>query len=228
MYKKNMLEKTKNGDYMRYFIVFYRSIFFYLLIAVLYRIMGKREIGELSVMDFTVSIFMAELVAISIENYKESILLSIVPIITLSSLELLLSYLSLKNKKIRNIIDGEQSVIIKKGIINFKEMKKQRYNIDDLLTQLRNQSIKSIEEVDYAILESSGKLSIFKKQDDPKSNYPLPLIIDGKIDYQVLKEINKDKEWLEEQLIKNNVELNEIVYSFYKDNNIYIIEKDIK
>ena len=99
MYKKNMLEKTKNGDYMRYFIVFYRSIFFYLLIAVLYRIMGKREIGELSVMDFTVSIFMAELVAISIENYKESILLSIVPIITLSSLELLLSYLSLKNKK---------------------------------------------------------------------------------------------------------------------------------
>ena len=228
MYKKNMLEKTKNGDYMRYFIVFYRSIFFYLLIAVLYRIMGKREIGELSVMDFTVSIFMAELVAISIENYKESILLSIVPIITLSSLELLLSYLSLKNKKIRNIIDGEQSVIIKKGIINFKEMKKQRYNIDDLLTQLRNQSIKSIEEVDYAILESSGKLSIFKKQDDPKSNYPLPLIIDGKIDYQVLKEINKDKEWLEEQLIKNNVELNEIVYSFYKDNSIYIIEKDIK
>lgn len=227
MYKKNMLEKTKNGDIMRYFIVFYRSVFFYFLISVLYRIMGKREIGELSVMDFTVSIFMAELVAISIENYKESLFLSIVPILSLAGLELLLSYISLKNKKIRNIIDGEQSVIIKKGIIDFQEMKKQRYNIEDLLTQLRNQSIKSIDEVDYAILESSGKLSIFKKQDDPKSNYPLPLIIDGKIDYQVLKEINKDEDWLQEQLIKNNVELNEIIYSFYKDNNIYIIEKDI-
>ena len=71
-------------------------------------------------MDFTVSIFMAELVAISIENYKESLFLSIVPILSLAGLELLLSYISLKNKKIRNIIDGEQSVIIKKGIIDFK------------------------------------------------------------------------------------------------------------
>ena len=69
----------------------------------------------------------------------------------------------MKSPKIRNILDGEPSVIIEKGKINFKEMKRQRYNIDDLLTQLRGNSIKSIEEVDYAILETSGKLSIFLK-----------------------------------------------------------------
>ena len=144
---------------MKYLIVSFRSIFFYTLITIVYRLMGKREIGELSIIDFIVSIFIAEMVAISIENYKSSIFLSIIPIAILVFLQILCSYLSLKNKKIRTLLDGEPSVIIEKGIINFKEMKKQRYNIDDLLTQLRGNSIKSIEEVDYAILETSGKLS---------------------------------------------------------------------
>ena len=87
----------------------------------------------------------------------------------------------MKSNTIRYLIDGKPSVIISKGKINFKEMKKLRYNLDDLLMQLRVNSIKSIEEVDYAVLESNGKLSIFKRQDDPNREYPLPLIIDGKI-----------------------------------------------
>jgi len=188
--------------------------------------MGKREIGELSIIDFIVSIFIAELVAISIENYNSNVLLSIIPIITLVILELISAYIAMKKKKIRTKLEGEPSVIIEKGIINFKEMKNQRYNLDDLLMQLRNESIKSIEDVDYAILETSGKLSIFKKQDDPKSTYPLPIILDAEIQKEVLNKIQKDEYWLEKELKKEKIELSNIFYAFYRENNLYIIQKD--
>lgn len=211
---------------MKYFIIFYRSVFFYLLMTVVYRFMGKREIGELSVMDFIVSIFIAEMAAISIEDYQASILVSIIPIAMLVLLQILFSYLSLKSQKARNLIDGEPSVIIDRGKVNLSEMKKQRYNLDDLLTQLREKSVKSIEEVDYAILETSGKLSVFIKKDDPKGNYPLPLIMDGNIDQGVLRQIQKSNQWLEEELQRENIVLENIFYAFYKDKNLYIIEKD--
>lgn len=211
---------------MKYFTVFYRSVFFYILITILYRLMGKREMGELTIMDFIVSIFIAEMVAISIENYKSDILLSIIPIISLVLLQIGFSIISLKNQKARNIVDGEPSVIINKGKINFKEMLKQRYNLDDLLTQLRGQSIKSIEEVDYAILETSGKLSIFKKADDKKSTYPLALILDGKLNDDVLLQIRKTKIWLNKELEKEKLRIEDIFYAFYKNKKLYIIEKN--
>lgn len=214
------------GDNMKYLAVFYRSVFFYVLITFLYRLMGKREMGELTIMDFIVSIFIAEMVAISIENYKSDILLSIIPIVTLVVLQIGFSIVSLKSQKARNVVDGEPSVIISRGKINFKEMLKQRYNLDDLLTQLRGQSIKSIEEVDYAILETSGKLSIFKKSDDKKSTYPLALILDGKLNEDVLLQIRKSKIWLRKELEKEKIRLEDVFYGFYKNKKLYIIEKN--
>lgn len=186
--------------------------------------MGKREIGELSIMDFIVSIFIAEMAAISIENYKANMLVSIIPISVLVILQIIFSYISLKSQKARNIVDGEPSVIINRGIVNFKEMKKQRYNIDDLLTQLREKSIKSIEEVDYAILETSGKLSIFTREDDPNRDYPLPVIMESKVDYSVLEQIKKSKQWLDLELQKRDILLDNIFYAFYKNKKLYIIE----
>ncbi len=188
--------------------------------------MGKREIGELSIIDFIVSIFIAEMVAISIENYESSIFLSIIPILILVTLQIICSEVSLKNKKIRSLLDGNPSVIIEKGKINFKEMKKQRYNIDDLLTQLRGNSIKSIEEVDYAILETSGKLSIFKKSDDKKRTYPLPIIIEGEWNQDLIKKENINISWLLQEIEKEKIKLSDIFYGFYKNKKIYIIEKD--
>ena len=211
---------------MKYLAVFYRSVFFYVLITFLYRLMGKREMGELTIMDFIVSIFIAEMVAISIENYKSDILLSIIPIVSLVVLQIGFSIVSLKSQKARNVVDGEPSVIISRGKINFKEMLKQRYNLDDLLTQLRGQSIKSIEEVDYAILETSGKLSTFKKSDDKKSTYPLALILDGKLNEDVLVQIRKSKIWLRKELEKEKIRLEDVFYGFYKNKKLYIIEKN--
>ena len=102
---------------MKYLIVSFRSFVFYLIIVLVYKVMGKREIGELSIIDLIVSMFIAELVVISIENYKDSILLSIIPIVIIVSLQLLSSKISLKSKKVRDVIDGKPSVIINRGKI---------------------------------------------------------------------------------------------------------------
>ncbi|MDD5888642.1 MAG: DUF421 domain-containing protein [bacterium] len=211
---------------MEYVSVVFRSLLFYIIIALAYRFMGKREVGELSVMDFIVSLFIAELAAISIENYKDSMLLSILPIITLVIIQFVVASISLKKENIRNAIDGEVSVIINRGKINFEEMLKQRYNLDDLLTQLRAKSIKSIEEVDYAILETSGKLSVFKRDDDKDRVYPLPVILDGKIQEDVLVQINKDQKWLNKKLEEENYRLEDIFYGFYQKNRLFLIKKE--
>ncbi len=212
---------------MEYFIIFERSFLFYILIAVLYRIMGKREVAELSIMDLIVSIFIAQIASISIEKYNESIFYSLVPIAVLVGIQIISSLLELKNVKARKLIDGKSSVIINKGKINFKEMSKQRYNIEDLLIELRQKGIKSLEEVDYAILETSGRLSIFEKRRDKTRSYPLPIIVDGRIQEDTLIQLGKTKDWLKKELKKEKVEYEDIFYAFYKNKNLFIIKREI-
>ena len=211
---------------MDYLIVLERTILFYIIITVLYRFMGKREVGQLGIVDLIVSILIAELAAISIDNRTESIFLSIIPIVVLVLIQMGMTYYSLKNQKVRDAFDGTPSVMINRGLINFKEMVKQRYNIDDLLTQLREQHVKSIEEVDYAILETSGKLSVFKKKDNRFGDYPLPLILDGKIQEDTLKQIQKNEKWLQKTLTEEKVNIEDIFYAFYQEKNIFIIKKE--
>ncbi len=211
---------------MDYLIVLERTILFYIIITVLYRFMGKREVGQLGIVDLIVSILIAELAAISIDNRTESIFLSIIPIVVLVLIQMGMAYYSLKNQKVRDAFDGTPSVMINRGKINFKEMVKQRYNIDDLLTQLREQHVKSIEEVDYAILETSGKLSVFKKKDNRFGDYPLPLILDGKIQEDTLKQIQKNEKWLQKTLTEEKVNIEDIFYAFYQEKNIFIIKKE--
>jgi len=130
---------------MDYIIVLFRTVLFYILITIIYRFMGKREVGQLGIVDLSVSILIAELAAISIDNREESIFLAIIPIVVLVLIQMGMAYYSLKNAKVRDAFDGTPSIMISQGIINFKEMVKQRYNIDDLLTQLREQHMRSIE-----------------------------------------------------------------------------------
>lgn len=211
---------------MDYLNVLIRTTIFYFFVVFAYRLMGKREVGQLGIMDLIVSILIAELVAISIENHDQSMLMSLLPISLLIIFEILLAYLSMKTTKIRNILDGKPSVIIKDGKLNFKEMTKQRYNLDDLLTQLREKGVKTIEEVEHAVLESSGKLSIFKYEDNNKKTpIPMPLILDGQIQKDTLKDLNKTDKWLFNIIEKKNVKLNNIFYAFYQDSKTFIIKK---
>ena len=206
-------------------IVIIRTIFFYLFIFVIYRIMGKREVGQLSITDLIVSLLIAELTVISIEDYEKSMLYSLKPIVILVLLQCILSYISLKKPKFRIFLDGNPSVIIKGGKINYNEMLKQRYNLDDLLVQLRDKGYRSIEEVEYAILESSGTLSVFP-YDTGKSPLPLPLILDGDIQEDTIKHLKKDKKWVYNFLDKKDIKLSDVFFAFYKDRNIFIIKND--
>lgn len=211
---------------MDLFIASYRTIIFYFFMLIVFRIMGKREIGQLSILDLIVSILIAELIAISIENIEDPIILTIVPIIILVILEIGAAYLAVKCNKFRNIMEGKPSLIIDKGKINFKEMIKQRYTLDDLLLELRNQKIKNLKDIEYAILENNGSLSIFKynflRLD---TTNPFPIILDGIIQKDTLKYINKDEEWVKELLIKEHIKLNEVFYAFFKNNKPYIIKR---
>lgn len=204
-------------------IVLARTLFFYFFILFSYRIMGKREIGQLSITDLSISILIAELVAISIENRTDPTILTILPIILLVFLEVFLAYIQLKFNRIRNFMDGKPSLIIKDGKLNVKEMVKQRYSLDDLLLSLRTNQITGLNEVDYAILETNGRLSVFKK--DKKGIYPLPLIIDGIVDSDALLNINKTTVWLNKVLNNNNLSVKDILYAFYKQNKLYIVRK---
>ena len=210
---------------MDYIKLVMRMSFFYIFIIFIYRIMGKREVGQLSIIDLIVSILIAELVAISVEDLKVSIMYSVIPIICLVLCEILLSYINLKSSKIRDILDGKPVFIINNGKINFKEMIKNKYTLDDLLSQMREKSYRSIDEIEYAILENNGKLSIFPFN-KRKSPFPMPIIIDGCIQYDTLKSLNKPVSYIDDLIKKEKVEITDIFYAFIKNNNVYIIKKD--
>ena len=208
-------------------MVIIRTVLFYFIVLIVFRLMGKREIGELSVQDLVVSILIAELVAISIENYKDSVLLTVVPIIILLFFEIVSGYLSLRFNKFRNIVDGKPALIINRGIINYIEMIKQSYSLDDLLLELRNNNIKNLKDVEYAVLENSGKLNIFKYSFlGIDSANPFPLILDGVIQKDTLAYIEKDESWINDYLVTNNLKKEDIFYAFYKNKQIYIIKRN--
>ena len=203
--------------------IIFRTFLYYFLFLVLFRIMGKREVGELGINDLLVSVLFAEFATLAIEKYNEPLIVTLIPVGIIVGLEIIISYLSLKNAKFRELIDSKPSLIIKDGKINFKEMERQRYGIEDLLTQIRDKGIKSLDEIEYAILENNGKLSTFLY--DNKNLYPMPLIIDGIIQYETLADINKSKEWLYKILKNEKTELDKVFYAFYKNNKCFIIKK---
>lgn len=206
--------------------VILRTTFFYFFIVLAYRLMGKREIGQLGIIDLIVSILIAELVAISIENINDTLLLTVIPITLLVILEIVLALISVKSRRFRTLFGGKPSLIICNGKINYKEIMKQRYNMDDLLMELRLKEIKSVEQVEYAFLEPNGKLSIFKY--NPlrlNSAYPMPLILDGQIQTTTLNTIKKTKTWLINMLKKKNLKSDDVFYAFYKKKRIFIIKK---
>lgn len=210
---------------MNLMIVIFKTLFIYVLVAIIFRVMGKREVGQLGTFDLVVFILIAELVALALEH-KDGFLINLVPVIILVLLQIVIAKISLKSAKFRNFVDGKPVIIIKKGIVNFKNMVEQRYTLDDLLLQLREKDVRSLDEVDYAILETNGKLSVFKKDDKDKKTYPLPIILDGKVEFENLYAIGKTKTWLLNTLIEKNINAADVFYAFAKNNELYIIRKN--
>lgn len=214
--------------------VILRTLFLYLLIVIIFRLMGKREIGELSLLDLVVFIMIGEMAVTAIEKPDKPLFISILPMVLLLFIQLTLAFLSLKSQKVRDTIDGQPSLIIDQGQINEEEMRRQRYNIDDLLTQLREKDIKNVADVEFAILETTGKLSVFEKdkynQTDQAYNLPFPLIKDGRVQEDQLKRIHKTNLWLRQELRKvGHKDLKKITYCSIDDNGkLFVDVKDDK
>lgn len=203
-----------------YLLIITRTIIVYLLVLIIFRLMGKREVGELSILDIAVYVLIAEVASLSIDNLDRSFVLSIVPIIVLYAIQYLNAVVILKNKRLRDVVDGDPSIIIRNGLIVEDVMVKQRYNLDDLFQQLRENQVSSIQSVAYAFLEPSGKLSIFLKDAEP---FILPLIVDGYVDKKHLKLLNRSEEWLEQELRKQHIlNVKDIFYACYENDSLYV------
>lgn len=190
--------------------------------------MGKREIGELSILDLVVFLMIAEIAVIAIEDTESPLLNNFLPMATLTVLQIGFAVWALKNQHIRRILDGRASIIIENGQIREREMKKQRYNFNDLLIQLREKDISNIEDVEFAILETSGKLSVIKKDQGVKS-LTLPLILDGIIQFDHLERSGKDLPWLQKEMEKRGYSsFEKISYCSFNQGKFYIDEKDIE
>ena len=188
--------------------IIFRTLFIYITLLIVMRVMGKREVGQLSPFDLVVAIVIAELAALPMTEQHISLIQGILPIITLMFAEVFLSWLCLKSIAARKLISGTPSIVIVNGRINEDQMRRSRYNINDLLTQLRDKGISNINDVEFAILETSGRLSVIpksqKRQVTPEDlqiatiyeGLSVPLIIDGRVLYKNLSKTGLSQEWL--------------------------------
>ncbi|TEB07289.1 hypothetical protein Psch_00836 [Pelotomaculum schinkii] len=195
----------------------YRTVFVYFVVLLVIRLMGKREIGQLSPFDFVVAIIIAELAVIPLEAKEAPLWHSILPLAMLGALEVVVSYATLFSHTLRSIICGAPQVIIKNGELLRGEMRKARYNLDDLLAQMRDKGIVDPSEVEFAVLETSGKLSIIPKSQyrpvipadlgiqTPYEGLPTVLVMDGNIMRKNLQDIELDEKWLTEALKKREL-----------------------
>jgi uncharacterized membrane protein YcaP (DUF421 family) len=213
----------------QYVIMIARTLFLYFLILLIFRIMGKREIGELSILDLVVFIMIGEMAVIAIEKTEDPLLHTVVPMLVLMIIQILFALLSLKSETFRELVDGKPTIIINKGKIDEEAMRKQRYNFDDLLVQLREKNVKNVADVEFAILEPSGKLSVFEKEKGKKKqpSLALPLIKDGVIQEEHLALINQTNLWLRQQLrARGYKDIKNISYCTYENGVFYIDEKE--
>lgn len=221
-------------------IVFVRTLILYLIVVVVMRIMGKRQIGQLQPFELVVAIMISELAAVPMQNTGIPLINGIVPILTLLVAQVLLSFISLKSLTARAIICGKPTVLIQNGKVSEQNMSREMYSMNDLLEQLRNKNIANISDVEFAVLETNGQLSIIQKsQKRPVApedmsiptkyeGLPVNLIVDGKVILKNLSHVNLDIEWLKNELGKFGIhKLDDVLFASLDTNgNLFFQEKE--
>lgn len=195
-------------------ITFIRAIFLYIIVLIVMRLMGKREIGQLQPFELAISIMIADLASIPMADSGIPITNGIIPILGLLLMHLIISVINIKSIRAREIICGKPSILIYRGKIDEKVLKKERFTINELQERLRGNNVVNIGDVEYAILETNGQVTVIQKPNkrtttpedfDIMPEYegiPYDLVVDGKIMYDNLKIIEKNYEWLKKQVEK--------------------------
>lgn len=201
--------------------IFIRALILYLLVLIAIRLMGKREIGQLQPFELVVTIMIADLASVPMQDVGVPLIHGVVPILAILAGQLILSYINIKSGIIRKIMCGKPAILIRKGKILEEELKKQKYSLDELLEQLRVAGYSNVDTVEYAILETSGQIGVIPKPGDEnvkindlniKSDYrgySRPLVVDGAYVDKNIKEMGYEKKWVDKKLKENNIKLEE-------------------
>jgi len=219
--------------------IFLRTLLIYLSVLLVMRLMGKREVGQLSTFDLVVAIMIAEVAVIPVEDLSIPVYIGLIPMFTLVGAEIFFSFLCLHSRKLRGLIEGHPSIIIANGRIIEREMRRLRYNINDLLGQLREKNIFNLSDVEYAILETSGELSVILKSSKRpltledisifpgKEELSVPLIVDGEVLDKNLQFTGYSRDWLQQKLHSCSLQPEDILFaSLESGGKLYISEKE--
>ena len=222
-------------------ITFFRAILLYIIVLIVMRLMGKREIGQLQPFELAISIMIADLASIPMTDAGVPISNGIIPILGLLVMHLLISIINLKSIKAREIICGKHRILIYRGKIDEKALIKERFTINELEERLRGNNIVNLGDVEYAILETSGDITVIQK---PEKRNTIPedfnivpeyegisydLVVDGKIMEKNLKKLGKNYQWLKKQVEKFNIRPEEaLVVTLDGKGQIFCQEKEKK
>ncbi len=205
---------------------FFRALILYIGVVIGMRIMGKRQVGELQPFELVITLMIAEVASVPMQAPGIPLINGLVPAFTLLLSQVLLSYIILKSGRARAIICGTPSIVIRNGKIVQKELARLRFNVNDLLEQLRTNNIVNVSDVEYAILETNGQLTVIPKaQKRPATpedlnlptryeGLPYNLIMDGHIQHKNLTEAGLDIDWLMQQLQVNGLKARDVFYAY--------------
>jgi uncharacterized membrane protein YcaP (DUF421 family) len=205
--------------------IFIRTIIIYVVLNIMLKIMGKRQIGELEVSELVSTLLISEIGALPISDTDIPLLPSIIPILFIASVEVIISITKNKSAALKKMFEGEPVYIIYKGRLRQKALAENRISINEVLAEMRSQSIADLKSVRYAILEPNGKLSFLKESDSP--NISKTIVIDTKPDFENIKEAGYNEDWLNKRLSENNTRLSDVFLMTVDENGqINIIKKD--
>lgn len=220
---------------------FIRVSILYILVLIIMRLMGKREIGQMQPFELVIAIMIADLASIPMSDVGIPITNGIIPILALLVFQLIISIINVKSVKLREVICGKPSILIYRGKIDEKELRKEKITINELEERLRQNDIFALADVEYAILETNGQLSVIQKPEKRNTipedfniipdyeGIPYDLVLDGKIMDDNLKKIGRDYNWLKKEIQKFNMKPEEaLVVTFDGKGQIFCQRKEIR
>ena len=210
---------------MKYIEIFIESFGTYILLVLMIRFLGKKEMSKLSVSDLIVFLIISELMTISIGNENVNFLQAALAVLVIVFMDKLFTLISLKSLFFKKMVEGHPTFIVFQGKLNQKKMASLKYSVDDLCHHLREQGIGSLSEVDFAVLETDGQLSVIEtKNSEVKA--PAAIISDGQINYEILQLMNRDENWLIKKLKEAGIhDYHEVFYCVVEKERLFVIKK---
>ncbi len=221
------------------FIVFFRAIILYVIMIFCIRLTGKRQLGEFQPGELVVTIMLSNLATLPIEDINIPVAMGLVPILTIVCLDVFMSYISMSSRTVRRLISGSPKILISQGVVDQSVMRKLRFTVDDLFEALRGQQVFDITDVQLAIVETTGQISVYVKKEkspltlgdvkevDSGGDPPLLVVDCGTVVKGVLSTIGCDDKWLKKVLKKEGCQINDIyIMTADSEKNYNIIKKE--